>query len=349
MKPSFIYRALEEVILSRHILFDIEVSESGEQVVRWLRASGAEFWEPFFQMTVNRVVEKAQRRMFLKTGSDALFRQSSRRRCLYPSGFIFHIGRCGSTLLSNMIGATSRHFVLSEPHLPSTAMLLDPKRCSPARWRELMRAGVLALGGVAPRSAERFFIKFFHGQTLALPLIREAVPRVPEAFVYRDPVEVTMSLLTTPSASWFWHEYLTGLPVSAAVERPLVELAARMVGRTLQAMWSHVREDTVLLNYNEMGPETPGRLMSAWGLESDPDAERLAVQALTIDAKDPVRRRKFIPDSDRKRNAATPYVRDVVATHALEPYLKLEGLRAARVQSQSQPWQAPVPGPAATP
>lgn len=225
-----------------------------------------------------------------------------------------------------MLRADAGNFVLSEPFLPINLMLHAPDEFAGKEWRDMTRAAVLTLGSLAPKAAKHFFVKLFNGSVLQLPLIREAVPGVAEVFIYRDPVEVVVSLLTDPSPlPWLWFPSMTGLPKSEAAECPLVELAARVVGRLLAAMGNNLQERTLLLNYNEIGPRTPERLRHHFHLGGDERAAAAMISCLGANSKQPAE--EYVSDTAKKQAAATRAIRDAVAIHALGPYLRLESLR----------------------
>lgn len=112
------------------------------------------------------------------------------------SGMIFHMSRCGSTLVHRMLSATGRVMCLAEP-FPTEMLsyrLFDDNRIDTLRvvvdaYRRKRRPTeeslILKLQDIAPN----FVLHDF----------RRAFPDVPWIFVYRDPVEVLMSQLSNPS------------------------------------------------------------------------------------------------------------------------------------------------------
>ncbi len=118
-------------------------------------------------------------------------------RHLQPDGFIFHMSRCGSTLVSQMLGALPDSIVISEAgpidavvdsgqHRPD---LSDEERALWLRWM------VCAFGQTRRGGERRFVLKLDAWHTLDLQLFRRAFPTVPWIFLYRDPVEVLVSQL----------------------------------------------------------------------------------------------------------------------------------------------------------
>lgn len=50
---------------------------------------------------------------------------------LEPTGFVFHMSRCGSTLTANLMGASPHNLVYSESKPPTALMgLCDQMRCT---------------------------------------------------------------------------------------------------------------------------------------------------------------------------------------------------------------------------
>jgi hypothetical protein len=107
-----------------------------------------------------------------------------------PAGFVFHLSRCGSTLVSQMLGRCRPAWCCraggARHHAPRAA------------WRgdggsDLLRGLVGALGRPRAAGERRLFVKLDSWQIHALPLLRRAFPDVPWIFLLRDPLEVLVS------------------------------------------------------------------------------------------------------------------------------------------------------------
>ncbi len=109
---------------------------------------------------------------------------ASSRSSLRPTGFIFHMSRCGSTLVSQMLAASSENIVLSEA-APIDDILRAHFR-DPGVTEEQQVQWLQWLVGVL--SWRRFpaeknvFIKFDCWHVMFLPLIQRAFPDVPWIF-----------------------------------------------------------------------------------------------------------------------------------------------------------------------
>ena len=105
------------------------------------------------------------------------------RRCR-PAGFIFHMSRCGSTLVAQMLAALPENRVLSEPTAINAvirAALLDARipRATLVDWLRT----VVGLLGCPLEGESRYFVKLDCWHVLALPLIVEAFPETPWIFL----------------------------------------------------------------------------------------------------------------------------------------------------------------------
>ena len=107
------------------------------------------------------------------------------RALLYPSGFVFHESRVGSTLTANILAAVPTHLVYSE------GFRMPCASCEPAAKLRALRDYVALMGNSA--SHARLFIKFQSAMTPLMPLIAQAFPDVPWLFIFREPVQVMMS------------------------------------------------------------------------------------------------------------------------------------------------------------
>jgi len=115
-----------------------------------------------------------------------------------PAGIVFHVARCGSTLISQSLKRLDSVVVYAEPQ-PVNEILAPPHR-----WpRADMVAALRALGAAFARHAQgRYVLKLSSWNTLYCDIVTEAFPETPWVLSFRDPVEVGVSLLASPPG-WF--------------------------------------------------------------------------------------------------------------------------------------------------
>ena len=82
----------------------------------WIYTAGKKFTEPFFSDTISVCKNFSENRSSYKVATDLeiMSEWSSPINSIYPSAIIFHVSRCGSTLLSQLLALDEKHIVLSE-------------------------------------------------------------------------------------------------------------------------------------------------------------------------------------------------------------------------------------------
>jgi hypothetical protein len=76
-------------------------------------------------------------------------------RPLDPAGMIFHLSRCGSTLVSRLLGTLPGVVVVSEPAQLKALLGLAPDEIEDATLIKLVRLVIGALGHSFPYGAQR--------------------------------------------------------------------------------------------------------------------------------------------------------------------------------------------------
>jgi hypothetical protein len=310
-------------------------------VATWAQLVGARFTRPFFEDEVEGLMQYPYHLLMQRrTPLEVMGEVAIARPGLAPAGFIFHMSRCGSTVISQMLAAVPEHLVFSEPatlDFVLHAHLYAPglPTAQQVQWLQWL---VGALGQVRDPAQHHLFIKFSYWHVFALPLIRRTFPNVPWIFVYRDPVEVLVSNLDKVSPQFLPSPLgaaLLGLDLQSVAAMSFEEYVARAVGATCAAVvheMAAARENGAatgrLVHYTELPEAAWTWLPEYFGLKLS-EAERDAMQAAgTFDAKVPDK--PFKPDAAAKQRAATPLVREMAACYVAPWYAQLEA--AHRVQ-----------------
>ncbi len=252
--------------------------------VDWCHTEGIAFTEPFFTQTVDRCLRHPFRLLFRdQTGLEELCHAVDESPGLPPAGFVFHMSRCGSTLVTQMLAAAPGHLVLSEPP-PVGSVLMAPDSRHTVRW---LRAMVGALGQPRDERQRRLFVKFDAWSTLDLPVVRRAFPDVPWLFVFRDPVEVLVSHARRPGA-----HMIPGVlpPERFGLDATLapVDYAARVLASICEAALAR-RDDPLatFVDYETLPDFVLSDLPRLWDLRLD-DGDLTAMKAAAhADAKNP--------------------------------------------------------------
>lgn len=113
-----------------------------------------------------------------------------------PAGLIFHISRCGSTLLSRMLGSMAGVTALSEP--PPLEAMIAAHRQDPAMDETVQLRAIRAMAALLCRNRDTApgrgaIIKLDSWSLLDFDRLRAAFPDVPFVVLHRDPLAVMAS------------------------------------------------------------------------------------------------------------------------------------------------------------
>jgi hypothetical protein len=322
---------VSETKLPPHDWLPIRTSWHGNRLyVHWAHFGEQRLREPFFESSVQRRLFKPFNKLFRYfTPIERLEDWLDAHPLLPPTGFIFHMSRCGSTLVSQMLAALGQNIVVSEA--APIDSVVQASRLGPAmaqdqhaRW---LRWIVGAFG--RPRAGEKhFFVKLDCWHALALPLFRRAFPEVPWVFLYRDPVEVLVSQLQMPGTQMIPGTVgptLLDLPPALDITQP-EEYYACVLGRICEAVVrNHDRGAGLLVNYHQL-PSALWKTILPHFAVSCSDLDRAAVtETAQRDAKAPSF--QFTADSQTKQQSATAAARSGAERWLGDSYRRLEALR----------------------
>ena len=210
-----------------------------EPVVDWALAGGP-FTAPFFEEDAHRVMQHPFNQVFARsTPLDVLDRLRASTPGIAPAGFVFHMSRCGSTLISQMLSRLSDTIVVAEAQ-PLDAVLRLRARVPALRDETLVTwfRGLMSAFG-QPRAGERrLFVKFNAWHVLELPFVARAFPDVPWVFVFREPRAVLASQARIPGAELFPESVdpaHLGIDAAAAHALPPAQYGARVIAALCDA------------------------------------------------------------------------------------------------------------------
>lgn len=296
-------------------------SAPGGPIVDWAFFGDRALREPFYEGSVRRALDRPLNRLARHcTPLSALVADAS--GALRPSGFIFHMSRCGSTLVSQMLAADPRNLVISEA-APLDAVIRLNAAGGDAHVTSF-QAMVAALGR-RRGPEERLFVKLDSWHALLLPLFRRAFPDVPWVFLYREPAAVLASQMTQrgiQTLPGYLPPALSDLTADDGEDPDAY--CAKLLRATCGAVIRPFGEGGgLLVNYNELPAALWTRILPHFGVETR-DAERARMaEAAQFDAKNPSFR--FVGSSWSREDASAG---EALADRYLHPvYGALEALR----------------------
>lgn len=300
--------------------------QDGQPLVEWRWLGERCFTEPFFSETLNRARRNPFTLLFRhQTTMDTLRQRAEIRPGIPLSGLIFHVSRCGSTLVSQALSALPENVVISEAP-PLDALLRGGPRVDPEQRAQWVRWLIEALG--QPRSGHetRFFVKLDCWHIPYLPLLQKAIPEVPWIFLYRDPIQVLASHEAMPA---LWHvpgildPGLIGEDLAAVRQLDRMEYCARVLGKVCEAAL-RFRTDRCgrFVNYTELPDALWTTVAAHFGMSLSPAEAGLMREKARFHAKVP--EILFENDNEAKRRMSCDHAA-LLAERWLQPaYYRLE-------------------------
>ncbi len=306
------------------------VSGQGAPAFDWAWFGDRPLSEPLFEDSVNRMASRPLSRMFrTRTNMAALIAGAQQEETLEPDGIVFHMSRCGSTLVAQMLAAVPHHIVASEA-APIDALVEWAVTSGAPLDQQVaaLRALVAALGRNRSGSARRFFLKLDAWSVLALPLFRAAFPSTPWIFLYRKPEEVMVSHIGMPGM----HFAAGMVPALGSIDPggvfTIEDQGAAVLARYLDCAVEHASVGGgLLVNYVDLVSAMESVIPQHFGF--DPDADELAAMTAATRRNSKVPDQAYADDTERKRAAVTPAVAAAVKRHLDAPYARIEALRTA--------------------
>jgi hypothetical protein len=184
--------------LQLHPLPEKLVLQSEQLLCRWIYSGNHSFTEPFFSDTLSHLLslEANHSRERIFSDLEEMCLLSSGVDYVEPSLFIFHVSRCGSTLISQLLSVDPAHIVLSE-----VPFLDDLLRLPYKKQMEAVLPDVNSLFGAALRFygqkrtgiETKLFIKMDSWHLFFYHQLRKMYPDTPFVIIFRSPEEVMSS------------------------------------------------------------------------------------------------------------------------------------------------------------
>lgn len=303
-------------------------------VLEWCDLRDVTFSEPFFEEMVAHCLHNDPNRIRVQTKLEALAELHEINPGLEPTGFIFHMSKCGSTLISRILSALPQNLVISEAVSISSillgAKLLNLPEEQVIKWLRLLFS---ALGQRRLGLERNYFIKFSSWNVLKLPLIKKAYPDVPWIFVYRDPIEVMVSVLKS-SRGWIKlktkpqiAEMMTGLGAKEIEQMSAEEYCARGLANFCQTALQMSNQNSLLLNYKQLPEAGWSSLPDFFQVTFLPDEKERMRDLSQFYSKDPTSKKLFTNDSAAKQKESSETVWKMANKYLVELYENLELIR----------------------
>lgn len=301
----------------------VELSRVGplELQLAWQDFGDMALDEPFFQFSRKNTKGVAWLSKPFKTDWATAEAVAATPGLLPFNGVVFHMARTGSTLIHRLLSCTGKVHSLSE--VGPLDRILQATENWPERERNRAMHVLCALYRRPRRPAERHFVTKMtdSGASIRLPQFRAAFPKLPWIFVYREPLEVMASVLQKPTGTldgWYKNRAQSSQRLSMpAIRDPAMwppEFVARSLRRFCRAAVDAANETPaglfLAVPYARLPDAIWETIAPHFGIElTDEDIEAMRAEARYSSKK--TDSTEFRPDSDKKRDEATPMMREM--------------------------------------
>lgn len=157
----------------------------------WLDLQERHIEEPFFDETIQlcraRMIERS--RFWPASNLDFLVEAAKDIDSIAPDAFIFHVSRCGSTLLSQALATAETNIVYPEAPLIDEILRMreqdvSVKEDQQERW---FKSAMALMGQKRKTSYKQLFVKLDSWHIHFYPLLRKWYPTTPFFFLSREP------------------------------------------------------------------------------------------------------------------------------------------------------------------
>lgn len=310
-------------------------NENGALMVDWIFPGKERFTQPFHNDTLEICLRQPFNQLFSRqTPVEFLGEIYERSKGIKPTGFIFHISRCGSTLVSQMLAALEKNIVISEAavidKIIRTGNVSDEEKVERLRWL------FNAMAQKRFSAEENFFVKFDCWNVFDLPLIERAFPDVPWIFMYRNPIEVLVSQVRQPGVHMIpaaIEGIFPGMNLFEILQFSLEERFARSIAAFCEAGIKNAdRPNWKFINYAQLPEAVTSEIFEHFNVNfSDEEIEKMK-GAAKFNAKTP--QQEFSPDSEEKRKEASENLVYFAEKYLTPLYEQLEEIRLKKSPSQ---------------
>lgn len=290
----------------------VAIDPFGDGKIYWADIGDYPLREWQFIYTIKHLAEADAIGMTFTSDFDILDDDAVSADGIYPTGFIFHVSRCGSTLVAKAVARSEHNIVINQGGPLQRGFwskltndwrhALEPTPENLARFRRL----VLAMTRKRRSNQTTSFVKFISWNVLYLDFISRAFPDVPCVFLYRDPVEVIASVMKETTAALVSKGgrqagFLVGEPGANTTAMTDIEYLAHCYANYFQTALKAVRKGIHLVNYTDITPATFPAILGR-GLDAKIPTDEMSVmlEQFRFHSKDDEDATKFEPDAEQK-------------------------------------------------
>ncbi|MDB5278946.1 MAG: sulfotransferase family protein [Ferruginibacter sp.] len=287
------------------------LNDTTEPACNWLYTGDKSFTEPFFDDTISicRRMENNCKSFKPVSSLSLMSEWANAADALSPTAIIFHVSRCGSTLLSQLLSLDENNLALSEvPFFDDILRLpFKNKTYNNLMAARFLKAAVTLYGRKKTGNEKHLFIKTDSWHIHFYESLRSLYPVVPFIFLYRNPWEVVLSQrrqrgmhavpgVIEPAIFGFSNQQINLHDLDYYMTKVLEGYFNKLI-EIVQA-----DKQVLLVNYNEGLDNIFSKMYALLGLEIDVKMRSQLTQRTLFHAKHPHR---LFKEENREEKAPT--------------------------------------------
>jgi hypothetical protein len=169
------------------------VEKENEIYLEWLYLDDKRYVDPFFDETISKCKSHAYNSSLFKAVStvENLIEWSQELVSVELKALVFHVSRCGSTMLSQSLATSTENIMISEA--PLIDEILRSHNFGLEKKNVLLKAALVFLGQKRFPEQNNLIVKLDAWHIFKAGYLRSIFPKLPFALLYRNPTEVLKS------------------------------------------------------------------------------------------------------------------------------------------------------------
>lgn len=169
------------------------VEKDNDVYFEWIYLADLKYADPFFDETIAKCRSKEynSKRFRFASTVDNVIDWSGGLDAIELKSLVFHVSRCGSTMLSQSLATSSENIMISEA--PIIDEILRSDNFGLDKKTALLKAVIIFLGQKRFPEQKNLIIKLDAWHIFNANYLRSIFPEIPFGLLYRKPIEVLKS------------------------------------------------------------------------------------------------------------------------------------------------------------
>lgn len=304
--------------LKNWLPYQLSYEEKDGWKLSWMDLENISITAPFFDQTISAssIQRKQKQRIQSNSSIDFLTSIAEEIPHLKPTAFIFHVSRCGSTLITQAFSEEDQNIVISEAPLLDEILRAEEKdlKITLTQKEHWFKAAINLMGQFRNAKESAFIIKLDSWHLHFYEQLRTWFPDIPFFFISRTPDEVLAS-----------HKKRAGLhSIPGIINKKLLQIdpdedyggdfsryTADVLQRYYQQMLKIRRQQhpkNTFADYSDGVPEMIRKFVSCAGMEiKDPEGIKARLNYHSKAGSEPFKKEPPTGPDDQYQQARTAY------------------------------------------